>query len=396
MTASLRVAVLTYSVKPRGGVVHSLELARALAARGHRVEIAALARAGEGFFRRPDVPAHLVRFQPDESMDFDARVAAMIAAYRDGLRPWLAGGRFDVVHAQDCLSANAALGLRDAGVIPHVLRTVHHVDEFRSPSLIACQDRSILAPDMVVCVSRAWVEPLRAQFGVEAGVVTNGVDLGRFRPPALAAERAADREALDLGDRLTVLAIGGIEPRKGSLTLLEGFAGLRLSLAARRPLLLIGGGATLFDYRSEVDRFWERAAELGVAAHVRSLGPLSDELVARAYRAADVLAFPSAREGFGLVPLEALAAGLPVVASDIDVLREFLVDGGNALLVPPGDGAALAAALGRVATEPGLAARLRVEGLHTAARYSWDACAAAHESGYAALAGRMAPIAAAP
>jgi glycosyltransferase-like protein len=390
----LRIAVLTYSVKPRGGVVHALELARALAARGHRVELAALARAGEEFFRPPAVPAHLIRHAPDPDAPFDDRVAGMIAAYRDGLRPLLRDGRFDVVHAQDCLSANAALALRDEGVVPHVLRTVHHVDDFRSPSLIACQEHSIRDPDRVICVSRAWLGPLREQFGVDAGLVTNGVDRERFAPPADAAARAADRAALELGERLCVLAIGGIEPRKGSLALLEAFALLRRALPERDPLLVIGGGATLFDYRDEVDRFWARAAELGVAAGVRSLGPLDDEGVARAYRAADVLAFPSTREGFGLVPLEALAAGLPVVASDIDVLREFLADGVNALLVPVGDAPALAGALRRLATEPELAARLRAAGALTVARYSWARSAAAHEPEYAALAHGAARIAA--
>jgi glycosyltransferase-like protein len=390
----LRVAMLTYSVKPRGGVVHAIELARALAGRGHRVELAALAREGEGFFRDPGVPVHLVRHAPDPDAAFDDRVAGMIAAYRDGLRPLLGSGRFDIVHAQDCLSANAALELRDEGTIAHVVRTVHHVDDFRSPSLVACQDRSIRDPDRVVCVSQAWVGRVRAEFGVEAGLVTNGVELERFRPPADAAARARDRAALHLGERLCVLAIGGIEPRKGSLTLVEGFAGLRRALPGRRPLLVIGGGATLFDYRDEVGRFWARARELGVAADVRALGPLDDAAVAQAYRAADILAFPSVKEGFGLVPLEALAAGLPVVAASIDVLQAFLRDGRNALLVPPGDGAALAAALERVAGDPGLAERLRAEGLRTAAGYSWGRAAAAHEPEYARLLRATAPIAA--
>ncbi len=390
----LRIAMLTYSVKPRGGVVHAIELGRALRERGHRVELAALARAGEGFFRDPGGPVHLVRHAPDPDAAFDDRVAGMIAAYRDGLRPLLQSGRFDIVHAQDCLSANAALELRDEGTIAHVVRTVHHVDDFRSPSLVACQDRSIRDPDRVVCVSEAWVGRVRTEFGVEAGLVTNGVELERFRPPADAAARARDRAALHLGERLCVLAIGGIEPRKGSLTLIEGFAGLRRALPGRRPLLVIGGGATLFDYRDEVDRFWARARELGVAADVRALGPLDDAAVAQAYRAADILAFPSVKEGFGLVPLEALAAGLPVVATSIDVLQAFLRDGRNALLVPPGDAAALAAALARVAGDPGLAERLRAEGLRTAAGYSWARAAAAHEPEYARLLRATAPIAA--
>ena len=95
------------------------------------------------------------------------------------------------MHAQDCLSANAALALRDEGVIDHVIRTVHHVDDFTSPSLIECQDRSIMGPDHVLCVSEPWVERLRAEFGVVAGLVPNGVD--RASLPAAARRRRARR-----------------------------------------------------------------------------------------------------------------------------------------------------------------------------------------------------------
>ena len=375
---SLRVAMLTYSVKPRGGVVHALEVSEALARRGHQVELAALARPEEELFRPTELPLRIVRHVPIEA-PFDERIEAMLEAYAEGLRPILAAGGHDVVHAQDCLSANAALALRDEGVVEHVIRTVHHVDDFTSPSLIECQERSIAGPDRVVCVSRPWVRRLAAEFGVSAGLVPNGVDAARFRPSRDAAERHADRHWAGLGRRLAVLTIGGVEPRKGSLCLLEGFARLREALPARDPVLLIAGGTTLFDYRHELDRFSARAGELGVTEHVRVLGTLTADAVERLYRAADVFAFPSVKEGFGLAAIEALASGLPVVASDLDVFREFLADGRSALLTPVGDGAALAAAIERVARDEVLRARLRAGGRAVVRRYTWDASAAAHE-----------------
>ncbi|MCA1689190.1 MAG: MSMEG_0565 family glycosyltransferase, partial [Actinobacteria bacterium] len=335
----MNIAMLTYSVKPRGGVEHALAIAEALAGRGHEVCISALAPPGEAFFRETTVATRLVEHVVTEET-FDARILGMVGAYREGLRPLLAGGGFDLVHAQDCISANAALDLRDDGAIEHVVRTVHHVDDFISPSLIACQDRSILAPDLVLCVSSPWIERLEDEFGVPARLVRNGVDRGRFRAPHDVAERAADRAALGLGDRMAVLTVGGIEPRKGSLTLLEGFARLRAQAPELDPLLLIVGGATLFDYRDEIDRFAARARELGVGEHVRNVGTVTPAELERHYRAADVFAFPSTKEGFGLVVLEALAAGLPVVASEIDVFLTFLAHDQNALLCPPGDGAA--------------------------------------------------------
>src|SRR5919206_1974215 len=146
----MRVAMLTYSVRPRGGVVHALAVAEALAARGHAVELFAVGPPGATFFRAPAVPATVVPHTPPEDGDFDAKIASTIATYRDGLRPILRDGGFDVVHAQDCISANAALALRDEGAIPAVIRTVHHVDDFRSPSPVASQRRSISDPDRVL------------------------------------------------------------------------------------------------------------------------------------------------------------------------------------------------------------------------------------------------------
>ncbi len=374
--------MLTYSVKPRGGVVHALEVAEALTRRGHEVELMALARRDEALFRPAGVPLRLVRHVPIDAQ-FDERIQAMMEAYAEGLRPILRG--FDVIHSQDCLSANAALALRDDGTIDHVIRTVHHVDDFTSPSLIACQDRSILEPDRVLCVSQPWVERLADEFGVEADLVRNGVDARRYRPARDPAEREQAREGL--GDRFTVMTVGGIEPRKGSLTLLDGFAALRDLVPERDPLLLIAGGMTLFDYRHERDRFAERAVELGVDEHVRVLGPLEAETMERLFRAADAFAFPSVREGFGLAALEALAAELPVVASDLDVFRGFLADQVSALLVPPGDGAALGRALARLAVDPELAARLRAGGRRVVPEHTWDAAAAAHERVYEAFRG---------
>jgi glycosyltransferase involved in cell wall biosynthesis len=110
----------------------------------------------------------------------------------------------------------------------------------------------------------------------------------------------------------------------------------------------------------------------------------------RLYRAADLFAFPSTSEGFGLAALEGLASGLPVVASDLAAMRTFLQHGRNALLVPIGDGGALGAALARLARDAGLRDRLRAGGLQMAAAFSWDEAALAHEHVYAELLQRLA------
>jgi len=93
------------------------------------------------------------------------------------------------------------------------------------------------------------------------------------------------------------------------------------------------------------------------------------------------------------VLLEALATGLPIVASDLDVFRAFVRDGEDALLVPVGDGAALGAALTRVATDRALATRLREQGLVVARRHSWARVAELHEAAYEEFLARVPAIA---
>ena len=114
------------------------------------------------------------------------------------------------------------------------------------------------------------------------------------------------------------------------------------------------------------------------------LGALEPDEIERLFRAADVFAFPSVKEGFGLAALEALAAGLPLVASDIDVFRGFLDDGESALLRPVGDAAALAAgARARRARAARWRDRLRARRARGRRRASrWDASAAEHEREY--------------
>jgi glycosyltransferase-like protein len=378
--------MLTYSVKPRGGVVHALQVSQALARRGHDPQLFALSRAGEGFFRTPTVPVSLIASPRRPELPFDDGILAMIDDYTAGLQEQLPNAGYEVVHAQDCLSANAALRLRDDGLIGSVTRTVHHVDDFRSPSLIACQDRSITDPDAVLCVTEPWVRTLARDFGVTAELVSNGVDAGRYAPVAQGRGRAAARVRLAARDRFVILTIGGIEPRKGSIELLEAFARLRARAPGLSARLVIAGGATLFDYRDEIDRFHERRAQLGLAAEdVLTLGPQTDAELDGLLAAADAFAFPSRKEGFGLVALEALACGLPLVCSDLPVFGTFLADGDSALMTPAGDVESLAAALERVATDERLRRRLRRGGAAVVAAHDWDRSALEHERAYARI-----------
>ena len=380
----LRVAMLTYSLRPRGGVVHALEVSEALARRGHHVELFALGPPCERFFREPTVPSRIIRYQTIDA-PFDERIIAMCAAYRDGLAEPLAEGRFDLIHSQDCLSANAAVELRDRGTIGHVIRTVHHLDDFTSPSLIECQNRSILGPDSLLCVSEPWVERLRREYDAGADVVRNGVDTRRYRPSQDASERRHDRATFDFGQHFTVLTIGGIEPRKGSLTLLDGFARLREVAPSSTPgwWWRAERRCSITATRSTVStrgwRSWVSATPCACSARSpmeRSNGSTAPPMSSPSRRRRRALGWPRSRP---------LASGLPVVASDLDSLTTFLEDDRSALLVPVGDHEALAGALARLARSPATRSQLRARGLRVAADYTWNRAAIEHERVYDGL-----------
>lgn len=385
----MRIRLVTYSTKPRGGVVHALHLAEALGDRGHDVELWALSADGARFFREPRVPARLVPVDRREGEDVEPRILRYAATLADGLR---AAGPADVHHSEDCLSARALLALRAEGRVPAIVRTVHHVDDFASPVLAECQRASIEDVDHRVCVSAHWAEVLRREHGVGARVIANGVEARRFADCPLDREAAGAR--MGWGARPTVLAVGGIEPRKGSRTLLAAFAAARDRLGPG-ALLAIAGGETLFDYADYRAAWEDDAAALGLrvrrgplpgdAVDVAVLGPVPDDDMPALFRAADLLAFPSEREGFGLVVLEAGAAGLPCVVSDLPVLREFLADGRDCRMVPAGDADALADALAEVMGDAALRARLAEGGRATAARHTWEAAAREHEALYEAI-----------
>ncbi|SEO45652.1 MSMEG_0565 family glycosyltransferase [Trujillonella endophytica] len=363
----MKVALLTYSTKPRGGVVHTLALAEALARAGAEVTVWSLGRGGdEGFFRPvdPAVRVRLVPFADRPGEDVGARIARSIEEL--GLAFAVAGESYDVVHAQDCISANA---------VPDCVRTVHHLDTFTTAELAACHERAIVGPRALFCVSAAVAAEVRAGWGREATVIPNGVDADRFAAAA-GPEGSAGRGRWRARLGRYVLAVGGIEPRKGTLDLVEAMATVQLV----RPdlTLVIAGGETLFDYRAYRAAVDARAEDLEVFPLV--LGPVPHDELPALVAAADVLAFPSTKEGFGLAAMEALAAGVPVVARDLPVLREVF-DGAVGFATGP---ASLAAGLLAAGTPD---ARRVETGRALAAAHTWDAAARAHLDCYRALVG---------
>ncbi|ANP73173.1 MSMEG_0565 family glycosyltransferase [Cryobacterium arcticum] len=354
----MRVALITYSTKPRGGVVHTLALAEALAAIGVDVSVWTLGRGGDrAFFRDvdPAVTLEVVPFHPRDGESVGERILRSIDTMAAAFRP----ADYDVVHAQDCISANA---------VPGGIRTVHHLDAFTTPELIACHDRAIAQPVALICVSAAVAAEVRTGWARTPTVIPNGVDAARF-VRAAGPDGSADREywTTRLGDY--ILALGGIEPRKGSIDLLEAYALLRRAGEHDGVRLVFGGGETLFDYRPYRDAFDARARELAIEPVF--LGTIDDPRVPGLVAGSRALGFVSTKEGFGLAAMEALAAGVPVVARDLPVLREVFGEAVRYADTPPAIAAQLAAVLSGDAPDPHRGSDLAVS-------HSWHTAALSH------------------
>ena len=303
--------------------------------------------------------------QPGELLGGEA---APNGSFRFVERPAPSPGEVDLFHATAWALPAAyrgpvALTLYD---LTFTSLAERHTRENRAHCLIGLA--RALARGGALCAISASVRDQAARWlGLDAasiGVAAPAVDPG-FRPqPAEAIERA--RAELSI-DRPYVLAVGTREPRKNLPRLLEAWSLLPRDLRECRLLVLAGGEGWSGSHTAEpIDRLAER---LGVAAEVRALGHVPDALLPALYAGASVFAYPSLGEGFGLPPLEAMACGTPVVASDRPALPEVLGDA--AVLVDPESPQRLADAIAELLAETDRAHSLREAGWRRVERYTW-------------------------
>jgi glycosyltransferase-like protein len=372
MSRPLRIAILAHSTNPRGGVVHALAIADAFVRMGHEAVVHAPDASGNGFFRPSlcatvSVAASLVGAPVRELVE--TRIADYVQHFEDPRRR-----RFDVFHAQDGISGNALATLKLRGQIGAFARTVHHIDNFADPHIATLQARAILAADRHFVVSRLWQDKLARDFGVTATMIGNGVDRDFFSPEADPRDDAL-RDRLALGSRPMFLAIGGVEERKNTLNILRAFAqALRVHPSAQ---LVIAGGVSLLDHSAYRRAFHDELARLGDAAHrVVLAGAIDQTDMPSLYRLADALVFPSVREGFGLVAVEAIACGTPVVTSRIPPFTEHFGED-DVVWCDPLNTATIADAM-ILALRPESRARLARRAEDVLATLSWDRSATAH------------------
>lgn len=373
---SVSIGILTHSTNPRGGVVHAMALAETLCAEGYNATLIAPDETGAGFFRTPRCPVWYIPVMVARSLP--ALVAHRIAEMRQALRTH----SFDVLHAQDPISANALADLMEEGWIPGFARTVHHLDRFDHPELAARQERGFVAATELLSVSSLWENILHERHGRSAPVVGNGVDQAKFSPHPNERDTALPTRYNLPDDRRLILSVGGVERRKNTLLLLEMF----LALCQEQPdlHLVIAGGASLLDHSAYRTAFDKRLQESGLAGHVSITGPVADEDMPAFYRQSAVLAYPSAVEGFGLCPLEALACGTPVIVPSAPPFTEHL-SGSDVLWCSPDQPHSLLLAL-REALSPENRTHFLTVGPITARRFDWRIVARRHLPVYRRLA----------
>ncbi len=202
-------------------------------------------------------------------------------------------------------------------------------------------------------------------------IIPNGVDAARFTPqgPEQAGEALGACEA---GGSLNLLFVGRVVWQKGLDVLLEALAGLPPDLRNGLSLTIVGDGPAREALNAQ-------AARLGLSGCVVFQGWLGREELPMAYRAADVFVFPSRDEGMPNVVLEAMAAGLPVVATRIAGSRDLVVEGETGVMVASEDAPALSAALAQLAADARLRRRLGEAGRRRVVEcFSWQAVAEAY------------------
>jgi len=295
------------------------------------------------------------------------RIRSLRIAWQQGALPQrLAADRVDVLHAPAYV-----LPLRAR--VPTVL-TLHDLFALTHPWL--CRRLNLLHFGLLMppsvrlagaihCTSGWTRSMLLRRFpgaAPKAHVVEPGVD-EFFRPGQDEEEAGRVLARLGLRDR-PFLFVGNQEPKKGLPVLLRALALLRARHGARRKLLMVGGAGP------SARRVAELIGLLDLQGQVVRTGYVARSRLPGIYRAALALVFPSLCEGFGIPPLEAMACGTPVIASDACGLRESVGDA--AISVPAGDVEALAGAMRRVDADAELRAGLRREGLRRAERFSWQ------------------------
>jgi len=351
----LKIGIVTPTYHPYPGGVpeHVYHTCVELGRLGHDVRVVTT-HFGSG--RAPN-EEQVVRIGRSVSIPANGSICpvAVDVRMRAKVRRMLQAERFDILHLHEPLMPTLCLAVLAEAEVP-VVGTFHANNEgalgyrlFRS-----YLGHYIDKLDARIAVSAAAVQTVSRHFGGEYTIIPNGVDIGRFSATASARDERT----------FTILFVGRLEPRKGAKYLLRALPRI-LREVPRARLVVVGSGPMSGYYRSHLPE--------GVEDRVVFTGRVSGDVLTRHYAEADVFCSPAmGGESFGIVLIEAMAAGAAVVASDIAGYRDVVRDGATGLLVRRGDPDSIAAAIVRLARDGELRRRLIESAGSEVRQYSWD------------------------
>jgi D-inositol-3-phosphate glycosyltransferase len=384
--------------------VYVRDLTRALIRRGHRVDVYTRAQNPEQPALRHDLGAGArVIYVPagpehpyhknlvyDHLDEFVAGVQAQAEA--DGIA-------YDVLHSHYWLSGAVARALRRRWGAPivhmfHTLGEMKNTVAQRSADMetarrIVVENEIVRFADALVAATPAEHRQLVELYGADPArihVISPGVDTGLFYPIPPAQARA--HIAL-CPERRIIMFVGRIEPLKGIDNLLRAIARVverRPELRAHICVPIIGGDPDRVREDDEMIRLQALREELGIEDVVLFLGAKDQDMLPYYYSAADVVIMPSDYESFGMVALEAMACGTPVIASDVGGLAFLIKDGRTGYRVPARDPEALACKIARLLTDEALRRRIGHWAACWAESYAWSRIAQEIEALYETVA----------
>jgi D-inositol-3-phosphate glycosyltransferase len=391
--------------KETGGMnVYVRELSRELAARGHRVDVftrSASARVphkdvgGLG----PGARVFHVPAGPEEPYN-KHRLFNYLPEFTHGIQAVMDNERvhYDVYHAHYWLSGWVARALQECQRAP-VVQMFHTLGAMKNQVARGQVDRET---DRRLEIEREIMEfadrivastPRDRQHMIDLydapadkiAIISPGVDLKLFHP---IDPRAARIHLGEPKNDHSVLFVGRIDPIKGIDVWFKAMALVveaNPELRGKLCVCLIGGDIDEEEPDEELARLQALKNELGIGDLVTFLGRRSQEALPYYYASADVVVMPSLYESFGMVALEAMACGTPVVASDVGGLSYIVRNGETGFLVPESDPRALANCLGQLLRDPDLRARLGQRGIEVAHEYAWSRITDQIELLYASL-----------
>ena len=296
------------------------------------------------------------------------------------------GLAYDLLHAHYWLSGVAGLVLKTRFRVP-LIQMFHTLGSLKNrvarspselePDLRIVEERRIVREaDRIVAANAVERAHLVWYYGTEnerIAVIPCGVDTELFRP----LDSAEAKAQLSLGPERLLLYVGRLTPIKGLETLLEAMRRLRREVRYRDLRLLVAGGDADEPENGHAAFLMDRVAALGLEGEVSFLGAQPQERLRLYYAAARMTIMPSYYESFGMVALEAMACGSPVIASRVGGLTTTVINGVTGYLVPEGDAHALAERIALLLEDDGLCWRLGWEASRVATRYRWPCVAEA-------------------